>query len=155
MAEKGMHREGTATLNQRRAEALLGARPTFTFEPPEADGTPCYAVRLVRGGTGEWFGLVRDHSVFAERVRLGVRPRFVVYHEGETPLVCGVAEVRLGGRVHGAASTTWSSEQQQVLAMLLEAFPFATDDLCLLQVKLDEVRIDDGDAPIHGAVPRT
>ncbi|MFZ9888228.1 MAG: hypothetical protein ACO3JL_12070 [Myxococcota bacterium] len=155
MAEKGMHREGRATLNQRRAEALLGTHPTFTFEPPEADGTPCCAVRLVRGGTGEWFGLVRDRSVFAERVRLGVRPRFVVYHEGETPLVCGDADVRLGGRVHDPAVPTWSACQQEAISTLLGSFPFPADDLCLLQVKLGEVRVDDGDAPFYGAVPRT
>jgi len=45
-------------------------------------------------------------------------------------------------------------EREAVLALLArQAFP--SDDLIVLSVRLTEVRVDDGEAPLHGAIPRT
>lgn len=140
------------SLAAQRAEALLGASPIFTFQPDPADGGTCCSIRLVRGEGEAWLGVVRDHSLFAERVRMGARPRFVVHHHGETPVVCGEAEVKLRGRlpVEGAGE-----RDREAVSALIEQQPFGLDDLVVIEVRLSAVQVDDGEAPVHGAIPRT
>lgn len=140
------------SLAAQRAEALLGHSPIFTFQPDPADGATCCSIRLLRGEGEAWLGLVRDHSLFAERVRIGMRPRFVVHHHGETPVVCGDAEVRFRGRLPLEGE---SSREREALDALLEGQPFGHDELVVVEVRLSAVQVDDGEAPVHGAIPRT
>lgn len=142
-------------LTNRRAEALLGSAPTFTFEPDPGDAGLCCSVRLMRGDGEDWLGLVRDHSLFAERVRMGMKPRFVVHHDGETPVVCGDADVTLCGRARAEELALLTVGQRTVVAALLASHAFHAADLVVVAVRLGEVRVDDGDAPVHGAIPRT
>lgn len=142
-------------LTTRRAEALLGPLPTFTFEPDPGDASLCCSVRLTRGDGEDWLGLVRDHSLFAERVRMGMKPRFVVHHDGETPVVCGEAEVKLKGRARADDLARLPERERAAVLSLLESQRRYADELVVVAVRLTDVRIDDGEAPVHGAIPRT
>lgn len=143
------------TLTSRRAEALLGPLPTFTFQPDPADASACCSLRLVRGDGDAWLGLARDHGLFAERVRMGMRPRFVVHHDGETPVVCGEAEVKVRGRARADELAGLSDRERGAVLSLLARQAFPSEDLVVLAVRLTDVRVDDGEAPLHGAIPRT
>lgn len=147
--------ESRRALTNRRAEALLGPLPTFTFEPDPRDASLCCSVRLTRGEGDDWLGLVRDHSLFAERVRMGMKPRFVVHHDGETPVVCGDAEVKLMGHARDEDLARLSERERGAVLSLLAGQRRFADELVVVAVRLTDVRIDDGEAPVHGAIPRT
>ncbi len=142
-------------LTTRRAEALLGPLPTFTFQADAGDAGLCCSVRLTRGEGEDWLGVVRDHSLFAERVRMGTKPRFVVHHDGDTPVVCGDAEVKLRGRARADELALLSERERAAVLTLLESHVGHADDLVVVAVRLADVRVDDGEAPVHGAIPRT
>jgi hypothetical protein len=143
------------TLTNRRAEALLGPLPIFTFQPDPADAGTCCSLRLLRADSENWLGLSRDHGNFAERVRMGMRPRFVVHHDGETPVVCGEAEVKVLCRARASELGGLSEREREAVLVLLARQAFPSEDLIVLAVRLTEVRVDDGEAPLHGAIPRT
>lgn len=147
--------ENRRALTNRRAEALLGPLPTFTFEPDPGDASLCCSVRLMRGEGDDWLGLVRDHGLFAERVRMGAKPRFVVHHDGEMPVVCGEAEVKLKGRASGDELLSLSERERAAVLSLLDGQERFAEELVIVAVRLTDVRIDDGEAPVHGAIPRT
>jgi hypothetical protein len=140
-------------LMARRVEALLGADPIVTMQPDPGDADVCCSVRLRPTGDGWWLGLVLDKSLLAERVRMGMRPTFVVHPDGETPVVSGACEARLCGRA-GAPSDL---DERGLAALSRLAADSRLDDpeLVVLVVRLVDVRVDDGEAPLHGALPRT
>jgi hypothetical protein len=148
-------------LNQRRrlqaerVEALLGRAPIFTFQPDPSDSDACCSIRVARAGGDAWLGLVRDHSVFAERVRMGMRPTFVVHHDGETPVVCGTADAKLRGRVAVSLPADLTESERDAVEDLRSGAGFSRDDLVIVELRLADVDIDDGEAPLHGAIPRT
>lgn len=146
-----VHLSKTRSLAAQRADALLGHAPIVTFQPDAAEFGSCCSVRLVRGNDELWWGLARDQSLFTDRIRLGATPRFVVYHEGETPVVCGAAEVVVRGRLVEEPTDVDGT----ALDALLAGHPFSKADLVVLEVRLTAVQVDDGEAPLHGAIPRT
>lgn len=141
------------TLISRRAHALLGPSPTVTLQP-DAGGGAC-SLRLARAEGDVWVGLVDERSPFAERARLACHCSFVVYDEGETPLVCGDAEVRARGRNAQVLANSPGLETARALQLLLDAQPFASGTWLVVDVRLTGVQVDDGEAPVHGAIPRT
>lgn len=143
---------GTRSLLTQRLEALLGTMPTLTFHAPAHDGGECCSIRVMRGQGDTWLGAVRDCSAFAERAQRDGHFQFVVHHDGETPLACGEVEARLRGRL---GSHVGSDPMSTTVACLLAAQPFASLDWQAVEFKIVGVRLDDGEAPLHGAVPRT
>lgn len=144
------------TLQAERAMALLGRSPTLTFTPDERDEC-CHSVRLAPAGRDVWVGLVGDKAALTERVRMGARPRFLTHHEGSLPTVCGECEARVVGRVSasGEVSGDLSGPTRDAARALVEAQPFTGATLAVVEFRLDGVRIDEGEGPTHGAVPRT
>lgn len=142
-------------LVSRRAQALLGPSPTVTLQPDAGAGA-C-SLRLARAEGDLWLGLVDERSPFAERTRLGCLCAFVVYDAGETPVVCGDAEVRARGRSAQvlAGTQAHAPEVERALRELVDQQPFATGDWLVVDVRLTRVQVDDGEAPVHGAIPRT
>lgn len=138
-------------LMARRVEALLGADPVVTLQADDADA--CCSVRLRPGDDGWWIGVVYDKSLLAERVRMSARPSFVVHPDGETPVVSGTCEARLCGRASDPVGL--DERSHATLRRLLEASGLSDPDLVVLCVRLVEVKVDDGEAPLHGALPRT
>jgi hypothetical protein len=140
-----------------RAEALLGASPVLTFQADASDPSSCCSVQLEKVAEGRWLGLVLDRAWFADRVRMGMRPRFVVHHDGATPVVCGEAEARVLGRVtDGGTPPAGLDARMAAVARLLAARqPFGGDDLVVVEVKPYAMQIDDGESAGHGAIPRT
>ena len=143
---------GNRSLQTQRLEALLGAMPTLTFHAPSGDGSECCSIRVVRGNDDLWFGVVRDRSAFAERAQRDERFHFVAHHDGETPLACGEVKARIRGRLGAKCE---DEDFGPLLAGLMDAQPFASLDWQVVEFRIDGVRLDDGDAPLHGVVPRT
>jgi len=141
------------THETRRLSALLGQAPVLTLQPDEGDADLCYSVRLLPGDDGWWVGLVRDKSLLADRVRMGMRPSFVHHADGETPVVAGSCDARLCGR--SAEPTDLGDGSLAAVAHLLRTHPFPSSDLVVLALRLVDVRIDDGESPLSGAIPRT
>ena len=145
------------SLSAQRAEALFGPAPVLTFQPDASDSDTCCSIRLFPGGDESWFGLARDKALFTDRVRMGMKPRFVVHADADTPTVCGDAEVRILARIpsDGSRPTDLSKTASGVLDAILADSPFAVRDAVLVEVLPRNVRVDEGDAPQHGAIPRT
>ena len=149
---KLVHAMSKRSLQTQRLEALLGATPTLTFHAPAGDSGDCCSIRLVRGTDDLWFGAVRDRSSFAERAQRDDRFHFVAYHDGETPLACGEVKARIRGRI----GTLLEDEIfGSLLTDLMNSQPFISLDWQMVEFKIDGVRLDEGEAPLHGAVPRT
>ena len=128
-----------------RVAALLGDRPTLTFAADEAAPDSCCTIRLVRHGA-VWLGVVADSAVFADRVRMGMVPRFVK-GDADVVAVAGVAKTRLLGRV-GAMGPEVVARVAPLLG------PWDTSDAIVVEISPESlVVVDDEDAP--GAVPRT
>ena len=140
-------------LMARRIEALLGVEPTVTLQPDPGDADVCCSVRLRAAGDGFWVGLVYDKSLLAERVRMGMRPVFVVHHDGETPVVSGGCEARLCGRATSPADL--DERGRAAVGRLLHSWGLGDPELVVLRLRLVDVQVDDGEAPLHGALPRT
>jgi hypothetical protein len=74
------------------ALALLGDAPALTL----LDGDGCaLTVRFARRGN-VWVGVVDDHAALVDRVRMGLKPRFLVHH-GQTAVLGGELEARVVG----------------------------------------------------------
>jgi hypothetical protein len=146
--------QAVPSLVTQRAQALLGDAPTLTFQCDGGDGC---SVRLVRARGGVWLGLAADRALFLERVRLGLRPRFVVHLDVDTPTLCGEASVHIVGRLGqaGAAPTGLVDDRASLIARMVEREPFGLEDLVVLEVTLHAIQLDDGEGAAHGAVPRT
>lgn len=140
-----------------RKEALLGERPVMTFQPDPSDPATCCSIRLEKHSAGRFLGLVLDRSAFADRVRLGMRPRFVVHHEAHEPVVCGEADVKVLGRVadDGEGPPQLDARAALLVKELSARFPYAPRGLVVVEVKPAAVALDDGEGPSVGAVPRT
>ena len=78
-----------------RALALLGERPLVTLVDLN-DPDTCLSVRLWRS-SGTWVGVVDDGALLLDRVRMGLRPGFLVHHDGATPTISGELDVRILG----------------------------------------------------------
>jgi hypothetical protein len=131
-----------------RALALLGDTPLVTLVDHNDPGT-CLSVRLVRAG-GAWFGVIDDGAALLDRVRMGLKPGFVVHHDAHTPTISGEVEVRIVGRADGAASTA------PAVGRLLADQPFGLARAVVVEVIPRGLALEPlvDDAPI-GAVPRT
>jgi hypothetical protein len=144
------------TLQAERAMALLGRAPILTFMPDERDEC-CLSVRLAPAGRDVWVGLVGDKAILTERIRMGARPRFLTHHEGSTPTVCGDTEARVVGRVtsDGTLEGDLTGGVRAAALGLLDGQAFQPQSLAVIEFRLDGVRIDEGEGPSHGAIPRT
>lgn len=128
-----------------RAAALLGDAPTLTFVADEAAPDVCCTMRLVRHGA-VWLGVVSDRALFADRVRMGMTPKFTKGDAAVTA-VSGVARARLLGRVDDV-----SDDVRAAVASLVG--PWGKGDGVVLEVAPASLAVvDDEDVP--GAVPRT
>ena len=125
-----------------RAAALLGDTPTLTFVADEAAPDVCITLRLVRHGA-VWLGVVSDRALFADRVRMGMQPRF----ENDVAAVRGSAGVRVVGRVADVAV-----DVKAAVKALVGVYGSADDVVVEVNVAALAV-VDDEDAV--GAVPRT
>lgn len=136
----------------RRLSALLGEAPVLTLQADQGDADLCCSVRLLPGDDGCWVGLVRDKSLLADRVRMGAVPTFVQHADAETPVVAGRCEAMLCGR---AANPDDLGPQSLAAVERLRDQPLSCDDLVVLSLRLVDVRVDDGETPLSGAIPRT
>ncbi len=128
-----------------RAAALLGDRPTLTLSADENTPDSCCTVRLARHGS-VWLGVIADNAIFADRVRMGMVPRFVK-GDADVVAVAGIARTRLLGRVSAAAP-----EIAAIVAGLLG--PWDSRDAIVIEISPQSlVVVDDDSAP--GSVPRT
>ena len=130
-----------------RAVALLGDTPTLTFVADEAAPDVCCTLRLVRRGE-RFFGVVGDKSLFADRVRMGMRPRF----ENDVVAVRGAADVAVIGRVDALPADRVSADVKDAIAALVGVYGCADD--VVVEVKVAALAVVD-DEDFHGAVPRT
>ena len=129
----------TVAIIEPRARALLGERPLVTLVDAN-DPDMCLSVKLVRAGAA-FIGIVDDHAAFLDRVRMGLKPAFVVHHEGQTPTITGELDVRILDK-HDAA------------ALLLAEQPFGRARAVIIEVVPRSLAIVEEGAAI-GAVPRT
>ena len=139
-------KRNTTDLEQRRVEALVGHAPTFTFVPDDAHPELCASVRLVCSPNGGWWGLIAHESAFADRIRRGLAPAFVVHHHGETPVLSGSAQAKILGRL---------VEIDEAKSRFGPSVGFSRGDMLVVEFSLQEFRVDTGESPAHGAVPRT
>ncbi|HEY1097544.1 MAG TPA: hypothetical protein VGF99_01395 [Myxococcota bacterium] len=128
-----------------RAQALLGDTPTMTLVADQAAPDSCCTARLVRRGDA-WFGVVADRSVLADRVRMGLVPRFFV-GDADVVTVAGVARTRLLGRVNVVAA-----DVAAVVAGLIG--PWGAGDAVVIEVVPEALVVVDDEAGA-GAIPRT
>lgn len=139
-----------------RAAVLFGQAPMFTFDLEEL----CLSVRLVSADGARWLGLVADKAAFTDRARLAgghVVAPFVVHANASTPTVCGDAQVSLLGRVGagGEAPEDLEPALKSAAHAVIASAPFGAHGQVLIAVEPGTVRVDDGETPAHGAVPRT
>ena len=145
-----LHLVSSPTPNDRlaapaRAAALLGDTPTLTLSADPNAPDSCCSVRFVRHHA-VWLGIISDNAIFADRVRMGMVPRFVK-GDADVVAVAGIARVRLLGRVAEA-----SADLAAAVASLLG--PWDPSNAILLEVVPDAlVVVDDDNNP--GAIPRT
>ncbi len=130
-----------------RAVALLGDTPTLTFVADEAAPDVCITLRLVRHGA-VWLGVVSDRALFADRVRMGMQPRF----ENDVAAVRGAAVVRVVGRVADFLQSAVAVDVKAAVAALVGVYGSA-DDVVVEVAPAALAVIDDEDAV--GSVPRT
>ena len=131
-----------------RALALLGDRPLVTLVDPNDAGT-CLSVRLWRS-QGVWVGIVDDGAALLDRVRMGLRPGFLVHHDGVTPTISGDVEVRILGP---AAERTFSSDD---LRVLISDHPFGLARGVLVEVAPQSLALEPiVEGQTVGSVPRT
>jgi hypothetical protein len=135
-----------AAKNGARAAALLGDAPTLTFVADGAAPDACCTVRMVRHGDGCWVGVVDDHSVFAEGVRMGMTPRFVA-GDARVHAVVGTARARLLGRFDDA-----SADVRRALAGIVGPWP--TREALVVEIHPESLAVVDDEAA-GGPVPQT
>lgn len=87
--------KATAAMLEVRALALLGERPLLTLLDPNDTGSGL-SVRLWRAGR-VWHAVIDDGAALLDRVRMGLRPGFVLHHDGATQTISGEVEVRILG----------------------------------------------------------
>jgi hypothetical protein len=155
--DKIFSRSSLASVAVKRAQVMFGRDPMFTFQPDDGSDFESYcSIRLHQGAGESWFGLVEDKALFTDRIRMGNRPKFVVHYNAETPTVCGEAEVSIVGRVASSQMLkSLSGADQNAATELINTQIFGFRDAVLIQVKPVDVRIDEGESPVHGAIPRT
>ena len=145
-----------ASVTAQRVQAIFGSKPMFTFQPDDGTDFESYcSVRLQHNVGDSWYGLVEDKALFTDRIRMGNRPKFVVHHNAETPTVCGQAEVSIVGRISKDHMPSLTENEQRVAHELMRAQAFSYRDAVLITVRPVDVQIDAGEAPVHGAIPRT
>jgi hypothetical protein len=128
-----------------RTAALLGDRPTLTLSADENTPDSCCTVALVRHQS-VWLGIIADSAIFADRVRMGMIPRFVK-GDADVVAVAGVARTRLLGRV-----SALSAEIAGLVSSLVG--PWGAQDAIVIEVSPEHlVVVEDESAP--GSVPRT
>ena len=98
-------------------------------------------MRLVRSGAA-WIGVVDDRAALLDRVRMGLRLRFVVHADASTSTVSGDLDVKVLGR----------AEADPRARALVE--PFGLARAVVIEVVPSGLVIDH-DPPASGAVPRT
>jgi hypothetical protein len=138
-----------APVNGARAAALLGDAPTLSFVADAASPDACCTVRMVRvAGDGEarWVGVVDDHSVFTEGVRMGMTPRFVA-GDARVHAVVGTARARLLGRFADVAADVRR-------ALLPVVGPWSTVDALVVEIRPEGLAVVDDEAA-GGPVPQT
>jgi hypothetical protein len=132
-----------------RAVALLGDTPTFTLVADGSAPDCCCTVRTVRlsrEGDGVWVGVVDDHSLFADHVRMGMSPRFVA-GDARVHAVVGAARARLLGRLDAVAA-----ELRRALEPVVGPWP--AGDAIVVELRPEALGIVDDEAP-GGPVPQT
>lgn len=133
------------TSSTARAHALLGARPTLSFVADDAQPDVCCTFSLVRQGA-RYLGVVSDKSLFADRVRMGMAPRFFL---GDQHVVAAAGHAAC--RVLGAVDAV-SVDVRAAVAGLVG--PYDVADAVVVEVVPDALAVVvDEDAA--GAVPRT
>jgi len=129
-----------------RAAALLGDTPTITLAADASAPDCCCTVRTVRRGDGTWVGVVDDRSVFADRVRMGMTPRFVA-GDARVHAVVGTARARLLGRLDAA-----SDDLRRALDAVVGPWPVG--DAVVVELCPESLGVIDDEAP-GGPVPQT
>lgn len=85
-----------------RAVALLGEKPLVTLIDPN-DAGASLSVRLWRAAVGPqasasaWLAIIDDGAALLDRVRMGLRPAFLVHHDATTPTISGELDVKIVG----------------------------------------------------------
>ncbi len=117
------HTHGTDHSTDARALALLGERPLVTLVDPN-DAGASLSVRLWRSG-GAWLAIVDDGAALLDRVRMGLKPGFLVHHDAATPTISGDVDVRILGPAQDHARTTGEQPFGLARAVLVEVKPRA------------------------------
>ena len=134
------------SITEARALALLGDSPRVTLVDPN-DPATCLSVRLARAGT-VWVGLVDDGSAVLDRIRMGMRPHFVMHPDAATSTVAGDLDVRILGR----------AEEVPDLARRFGEQPFGLARAVVIEVLprgLELEPLEASGALAKGAVPQT
>jgi hypothetical protein len=130
--------------NEARALALLGDKPLVTLIDPNDPGT-CLSVRLWRTRDA-WCGVVDDGAALLDRVRMGLRPAFLVHHEGATPTISGELELRILGPVSALSGES----------LTLADHPFGLARGVLVELVPQRLALEPiVEGQTMGAVPRT
>jgi hypothetical protein len=129
-----------------RAAALLGETPTMTLAADASAPDCCCTVRTVRRGDGTWVGVVDDRSLFADRVRMGLTPRFVA-GDARVHAVVGTARARLLGRLDAVAA-----DLRRALDSVVGPWPIG--DAVVVELRPESLAVVDDEAP-GGPVPQT
>jgi hypothetical protein len=135
-----------APMNGARAAALLGPQPTMTFVADAAVPDACCTLRMVRVADGAWVGIVDDRSTFADRVRMGLTPRFVA-GDARVHAVVGTARARLLGRFDDV-----TDDVRRALSPVVG--PWSTADAVVVEVRPESLGVVDDEVP-GGVIPQT
>ncbi len=136
-----------------QAFALMGRTPMMTLRTGEAADDACCCLRMQAADTGAWIGIVSDHSVFSDRIRMGMAPTFIVYPQAGVATVCGDASVRLLGRTDALESL--DADVKSAAETLLSAQPFDLKDAVIVEVRPGSVQVVAEEEEAMGSVPRT
>ena len=137
-----------------RTAALLGSRPMVTFAADDS----CCSVRLRRAPGATFLGLVADKAAFTDRVRLAggrLIIAFVVHVDARTPTICGEVAVQVLGRVGTEGDADIAEGHQAVVNDLMASAAFGSSGQVLICVEPLAIQVDEAEAPVHGAIPRT
>lgn len=129
------------SIRDTRMSALLGESPRVTLSDGNDPGL-CLSVHLVKSGR-VWLGIVDDGAAILDRVRMGLKPRFVVHPDASTSTVSGELDVRVLGR---ADSHEFGARVEQ---------PFGLAGAVVIEVTPRGLVLEPAEPPLLGAVPRT
>lgn len=126
-----------------RALALLGEKPLVTLVDPN-DAALSLSIRMWRAGA-VWLAVVDDGAALLDRVRMGLRPGFLVHHDVATPTISGDVDVRILGPAQEDARALHGRDE-----------PFGWSRAVLVEVTPRSLALEPAaERQTVGAVPRT